>query len=401
MKNKKVLVFESYPVFSGAQRVSLNFCKALKAENFYITLLLADDPTNIHHEMFGPYVDEIIMVNTSDTLKQYGNSDRWFKPSNFFNSIFKGLVPFYSQCFKILKKGKFDSMYFCDPRGAVMMLYLCMFFKGKKICYLQGKNKLRPSFARLIYLTFTNHLMCPSTDVLESLPPSPKKMVLNYGIDFSQYGAINADAVKTEISGLLKPELAGRTKLLFAGLIRPQKGVHHLIYAMKAVKDAFTPEQMPVLFLLGNPKTKPEENFKDHLVEYCHANGLDEYVYWIGWRDNVLEWMKNCDYFIFPTIDKEACDFEGFDKVIESSEGSPVVLIESSLCGLYTIAAKVTGVNETITNGHNGIMYNPNDNQALANVLINTLKTKPKFVDFPNAERFSPKTFSDKILNII
>jgi glycosyltransferase involved in cell wall biosynthesis len=236
---------------------------------------------------------------------------------------------------------------------------------------------------------------------LESLPPSPKKMVLNYGIDFSQYGAINADAVKTEISGLLKPELAGRTKLLFAGLIRPQKGVHHLIYAMKAVKDAFTPEQMPVLFLLGNPKTKPEENFKDHLVEYCHANGLDEYVYWIGWRDNVLEWMKNCDYFIFPTIDKEACDFEGFDKVIESSEGSPVVLIESSLCGLYTIAAKVTGVNETITNGHNGIMYNPNDNQALANVLINTLKTKPKFVDFPNAERFSPKTFSDKIMNII
>jgi len=400
MTKKRILIFESYPFFSGAQRVSLNFCKVLKANGMHLTLLLADDSNGVHTEKFDSVVDEIIILNTNNSLTQYGNAERWFKASNFFSSVIKGLVPFYKQCFKVFSKGKYDAYYFCDPRGAVMM-FPSAFFKGKKICYLQGKNKLSPRFAKMVYLTYTDYLLCPSTDVLESLPPSNKKIVLNYGIDFSQYADINPIPVGNEIKKRLDERNNGnKTKLLYAGLIRPQKGVHHLIYAMKTIADAISKAEMPVLFILGEPKNDAESKFKEYLISFIKEHNLQNYIYWLGWKDNVIEWMKNTDYFIFPTIDREECDFEGFDKIIESSEGSPVVLIESSLCGLYTLASKVTGVNETISNGHNGIMYNPNVANDLSDNMLRIIKEKPQFIDFPNRERFSPETFSNKIMRL-
>lgn len=393
-----MLIFEAYPVFSGAQRVTLNFCKVLKSNGFNITLLLADDRNGNHREKFSSVADEIILLNTSDKLTRYGNSDQWFKLSGLYTSLFKGLFPFYRQCFAIFKKHKFDYYYFCDPRGAVMMLFPSLFFKGKKICYLQSKNKLNQKLARLLYLTFTDHLLCPSTDVLESLLPSSKKQVLNYGIDFAQYSDLDPLPVKKELEALLPAGYEGRTKLLYGGLIRPHKGVHHLIYAIKYLKEKLTEREMPVVFLLGEPKGAAECTFQSTLLSYAKENNIDQYIYWLGWKDNVLEWMINCNYFIFPTIDKEKCDFEGFDAVIESSEGSPVVLIESSLCGLFTLASKVTGVNETITENQNGRMYDPNIPGALSEALLKIMYDKPAFVGFPHRERFSPETFANKIL---
>jgi glycosyltransferase involved in cell wall biosynthesis len=395
---KKVLLFESYPFFSGAQRVSLNLCKVLYGEGYHITLLLADDPDGIHKEKFGQFVSEIINIPTSNLLTRYGNADQWFKLSGIFNTLIKGLIPFYKQCFKIFKKNQYDYIYFCDPRGAVMMSLPSMFFKAKKICYLQGKNKLSKLMAKLVYLSFTDVVLCPSKDVLDSLPYSSKKMVLNYGVDFSQYSHIDPTNVINEVNSLLQGN--GKTKLLYAGLIRPQKGVHHLIRAMKYLKANLNDNQMPVLFLLGEPKNESEVKFKDYLVKYVDDNDIGQYIQWIGWKDNVLEWMSSFDYFIFPTIDKEECNFEGFDRVIESSEGSPVVLIESSLCGLYTIASKVTGVNETITNGHNGVTYDPKDEKALPETLLKVLNEKPVFIDFPNRQMFSTQLFASKVLSV-
>ena len=65
MTKKRILIFESYPFFSGAQRVSLNFCKVLKANGMHLTLLLADDSNGVHTEKFDSVVDEIIILNTN------------------------------------------------------------------------------------------------------------------------------------------------------------------------------------------------------------------------------------------------------------------------------------------------------------------------------------------------
>lgn len=401
MNKTKVLVFESYPFFSGAQKITRNFCEVLKRNDFHITLLLADDPEGILQNRFDGFVDEIIVLKRRKALTLYGNADRWFNMNVIIKTFFFGLLPFYTECFKKFRKGNYAYYYFCDPRGAVLMSIPTSFFKGEKICYLQSKNKLSPLLARLIFFTFNDHILCPSVDVFNSLPASSKKKVLYYGVDFCQYETIDKNNVVAEINAVLNNENLNRKKLLYAGLIKPHKGVHHLIYAFKYLKDNLKEKEMPVLFLLGSPKNDPERRFLNELKHFSKINDIDKYIYWMGWKNNVLEWMSCSDYFIFCTIDMEKCYFDGFDEVIESSEGSPVVLIESSLCGLFALASEVTGVNETIIDYHNGIKYNPNTPNAFNEALKEIILTAPSFIDFPSKDKFSIEKFESGVLNIV
>ncbi|WP_170299138.1 glycosyltransferase [Larkinella terrae] len=400
MNKKKVLFFEAYPFFSGAQRVSLNLCKVLKQKNYHITLLLADDSKNEISKNFSPYVDEIIILKTNNRLLSYGNFGQWFKLSVIIETLFTGLFPFYKSCINIFAKGKFDYFYFCDPRGAVMLKIPLLFFRGKKIMYLQSKNRMNPILSKLLFFFFIDHVVSPSIDVQNSLPSSSKKLVINYGIDFSQYDKVDGNVVKEELQILLPENHKNRTKFLYAGLIKPQKGLHHLIFAFNHLKNTLEETNLPIIIILGKPSNNAEINFKNELVEFADKHGLSQYIYWMDWRSNVLEWMKNVDYFIFPTIDKEKSTFSGYDGTIESTEGSPVVLIESSVSGLFSVASRVTGVTETISEEVNGITYDPNKSESLYEALKYITIQKPKFLGFPDKEKFSLESFSSKFLEL-
>jgi glycosyltransferase involved in cell wall biosynthesis len=403
MTSKRVLVFEAYPFFSGAQKISLNLCKILKENNYAVTLLLADNQLNVLPGKFGPYVDDVIVAPTNKKLLKYNNSSRWFNPLNFINSFFSGLLPFYFFCFKVFKNKKFDFFYFCDPRGATMILPPAFFFRGKKVLYLQSKNRLKPLISKLLYLIIPNYVVSASTDVADTVPPSSKKIVINYGIDYTQYGGVNkANAVKEieDITALPYSLGNGPARFLYAGLIKPQKGLHHLIYALGKLKKDEPSIELPFLFILGSTQTDAENLYRENLKQYCLENNLNKNVFWLGFKNNVLEWMSSCDYLIFPTINREKCTFEGFDEYIESTEGSPTVLIESSLCNLFAVAATVTGVNEIITDGANGLKYNPDDELALYNTLKYVLVNRPVFTGFPNKAIFSVETFAAKFLNL-
>lgn len=394
-------MFEAYPFFSGAQRVTLNLCRALRQKEFHITLLMADDSMGAIRKNFEMHVDEIVEFTPSKRLSAYGNSENWFKLGNFIMSFFFGLVPFFWKCFKFFLTNKFDAIYFCDPRGAVMILVPSLLSRGKKIMFLQSKNKLNPILSRLLFLQFTDHVVCPSVDVLNSLPPSSKKLIINYGIDFSQYKSDNSEKVRQEVKLLSKVDNDNkRAKLLFAGLIKPQKGLHHLIYSLGALKGELPEDEFPLLFILGQAKTPAEINYRDELARFCVQTSIDKYIFWLGWRDNVVDWMRIVDYFVFPTIDRERCKFPGFDNVIESTEGSPVVLIESSLTNLFSIASDVTGVKDTITEMKNGTIYNPNNPDELKNKIKFVLHSKAAFVDFPNKNNFAVDTFAEKFYEI-
>ena len=400
MKQRKVLVFEAYPFFSGAQRVSLNLCKILKQNNFHITLLLADDSKNEISKNFGPFVDEIIKLEADEKLLSYGNFGQWFKLGVILKTFFTGLLPFYWSCIKIFNQGKFDFFYFCDPRGAVMLKIPLLFFRGKKIMYLQSKNRVNPFLSKLIFLSSTDYIVSPSIDVMNSLPPSSKKMVINYGIDSSQYSNINTTKVLKEIYELIPDDLKDRKKILYAGLIKPQKGVHHIIYSLEKLKNKIPESKMPIVFILGEPKSELEIKFKLSLKSFIKEHNLSRYIIWVGWKDNVLEWMRVCDYFVFPTIDKEDCTFDGYEKVIQSTEGSPLVLIESSLCQLFAIASDVTGVKETIVDYQNGLVYDPSDPNGLVNCFLTVINREPTFAGFPTQSKFSLDTFSTKFLSL-
>ena len=276
-----------------------------------------------------------------------------------------------------------------------MMLLSAKLFRKKTILHFHGKNRL-PQKLSTLFLKVFDKVICVSEDVAQSLPPAGNKIVIYNGIDFSQYDKVNQSIVVNDVSN---EELKGKIKVLYVGLLRPHKGLHHLIHALAKFKKEH-PQQEFVLFIIGAAKTPAEENFKQLLIKYSKENNLEESIHWLGWKDNVLAWMNYANYFVFPSINKEDNTYEGFGNKIESTEGLPTVLIESSICKLYSIASGVTGVHEIISDGQNGIVYNSDEKDALYNTLSNVMLMQSKFLNFVNAEKFFLTTFENQILSL-
>ena len=395
----KILVFEAYPFFSGSQRITLNVCKILKAQGHQVTLLLADDQYGSLQKNFEEHVFKIQHIATYKGLQKYGDEDSWFTRKLFFKSVFFGLLPFYIKSLKIINFKDYDYLYCCDPRGATMMLASAFFFRKKTILHFHGKNRL-PNWLSKTFLTVFSKVICVSQDVSDSLPSSIRKNVIYNGIDFSQYGELDFSAVRLEAEELSGITTAQMKVFLYAGLLRPHKGVHHLIYAFERLLKSNPLSTTPVLFLCGSAKTEPEEKFRDFLINYCKEKGLQKNIFWLGWKNNVLSWMRYSDFFVFSTIDQETNCFEGFGKEIVSSEGLPTVLIESSLCGLFNIAANATGVKEIISNDQNGICYSNQETDGLYQSLLFALENQMNYKSFPNSQNFSLKTFDNKITSL-
>lgn len=399
MSRLKILVFEAYPFFSGSQRITLNVCKLLKTQGHEVTLLLADDQYGSLQKNFGEHVFKIQHIATYKGLKNYGDEDSWFTKKRFLKSIVLGLLPFYLKSIWFINTKKYDYLYCCDPRGATMMLASALFFEKTSLLHFHGKNRL-PNWLSKTFLSVFSKIICVSQDVLESLPLSNKKTVVYNGINFSQYGAVDFSAVSQEAEALSSLATDKMKVFLYAGLLRPHKGVHHLIYAFERLLQSNELTTTPVLFLCGAAKTPAEEKFRDFLMDYCKEKGLENNVFWLGWKNNILAWMRYADYFVFPTIDQETNSFMGFGKEIASSEGLPTVLIESSLCHLFNIAAKATGVQEIISSNQNGICYSNQETDGLYESLVFALENALHYKKFPNADYFSLPTFENKITSL-
>jgi glycosyltransferase involved in cell wall biosynthesis len=396
MTKQNVLVFEAYPFFSGSQRITLNLCKILKNRGFVVTLLLADDQFGKQKIHFEDYVNDIKYIKTNDVLLKYGDEDSWFSKKTFFKSFFLGLIPFYFKSFKLINSKKYDFLYCCDPRGAVLMFIAALFFKKKSILHYHGKNRLPLVLSKILMKVF-DEVLCVSQDVANSLPVSKNKIVIYNGLDIDQYTNLKYPEIKDEIS-LKKSNIKDKT-FLYVGAIRPHKGLHHIINSFnEVIKDLTKINKSALLFISGEEKSHEEVLFKRTLVDFIEKEGLSQNIIWLGWNNNVIGWMKNCDYLLFASVNREKNNYSGFGEYIASSEGLPTVLVESSMCKLYSISSSVTGVKEVISK-NNGYIYDFRKD-GLTKAILEVLKNDFKFKDFPNSDYFKIDTFEKRMLKM-
>lgn len=81
-----------------------------------------------------------------------------------------------------------------------------------------------------------------------------------------------------------------------------------------------------------------------YLRELVISLGVEEYVHFLGWRDDIARLCKSVDVFVFPS----------------HREGLPVALMEAMAAGLPVIASKARGNTELVENGVNGILCEKN-----------------------------------------
>ncbi|MFF3705890.1 glycogen synthase [Streptomyces phaeochromogenes] len=182
-----------------------------------------------------------------------------------------------------------------------------------------------------------------------SLDPA-KVRVLHNGIDTSLYRPDHGTDVIDRIG--LDP---GRPYVLFVGRITRQKGVPHLLRAVRDIDPA-----AQVVLCAGAPDTPEiDQEFRDLFQE---LSSVREGVHWIPQmlpRPDVIQLLTHAAVFVCPSV----------------YEPLGIVNLEAMACGTAVVASRVGGIPEVVADGETGLLVSVEDDfeERLARALDSLL----------------------------
>jgi glycosyltransferase involved in cell wall biosynthesis len=144
----------------------------------------------------------------------------------------------------------------------------------------------------------------------------------------------------------------GVSTIVYCGRLAPAKNLPLLLHAFNNVRE----RQSAQLLILGEG---PE---RARLEALAKELGVSERVRFLGFQRNPFKYVAKA------TVSVLSSDWEGFGLVIP----------EAMVCGTPVIASDCPcGPAEIITHGENGLLFPPDNRQALADALVKTLQDTP------------------------
>ncbi len=199
--------------------------------------------------------------------------------------------------------------------------------------------------------------------VLNYYPSVTNKMTVNYnGIDLSHF-IVNKDKKNEQM------------RLLYVGRIIKEKGIQNTIRLLVKCKN-----------LNFHFDIVGEGQYMNELKNLVKTLQLDEYISFLGRKENVYQFINNYDVFIH---------------LPEWDEGFGITIIEALASGLICIVNEKGALPEIIRNGYNGIILNNND---LSNVLKDVYEgryDRLRLNAVESASLFSIKKTYDNLVRII
>ena len=140
-------------------------------------------------------------------------------------------------------------------------------------------------------------------------------------------------------------------------------------------------QENTLLVILGSGPLKKilEKKVKDLALTKC--------VFLLGPKSHkeIPIWMNASDIFVLPSL----------------NEGFPTVIPEAMACGKPVIGTKVGGIPEALSNPDVGVLVNPRDPEALADIILNSLRKKWQAEIITNhAKQYSSDILVQRILGV-
>lgn len=137
--------------------------------------------------------------------------------------------------------------------------------------------------------------------------------------------------------------------ILYAGVITPLKGIHHLIAAFARIADGFPETSLAVVGRWENAE------YARRIAREVERLGLNGRVRFIGEipHRQLARWMAGSLVLVLPSL----------------SEGLARVVVEAMACGTPVIGSRVGGIPEVVEDGVTGFLVPPGDEDALADRL--------------------------------
>ena len=335
---KKILLFVIPSlVEGGAERVITNVITYLDKEKYDIYLAL--------FEKKGPYLHQI-----PDYVKVYD-----FKKKSRYS--FLKLILRLNRLFRKLRPNTVVS--FLAYTNVVV--HLAKFMAGYRfnlVTSVQTNLSLETSNARLsriryflykFLFNYANFIVVPSAGVKKDLEEKfniiERKIKIIYTpIDLKKIMKLKEEEVKDL-------RIKENSFLLTLGRLTKAKGHPYLLRAYSRINE----EIHEKFVILG--RGQEEERLKSLVNEL----GIREHVIFLGFQKNPYKFLNKASIFVLSSL------WEGF----------PNVLLEAMVCGVPVISTDCpSGPSEIITNGKNGILVPPADEEALAEAMLKLLKNK-------------------------
>jgi glycosyltransferase involved in cell wall biosynthesis len=197
--------------------------------------------------------------------------------------------------------------------------------------------------------------------VSETFVDEARVLVIHNGVDPSLF---RREAGSRDVGGVVK--------LYFIGRLEKSKGILTMIDILKDI------ERDVVFHIVGDGPCM--EHAKKRVGKY----GLQEKVPFHGRlsRSEVSSFLENMspDIFVFPT---------------QRVEGFPMVIVESMLAGIPTVAFNLGGVSDAVEDGETGYLVEAGDNECFKNKVIDLIDHRDRRLEFGrNSKKKAEKEFT-------
>ena len=345
-----ILFYESYPYFSGAQRVLYFLLKKMSRRTRYRCIMLCSTESRLAAAIRDLGIHTYILYPGD-------NLDKYNKEILNVHSIAKAAFPYIQHTIRLvclINKEKPDIIHANSIRALFLIFLAAKITKSPLVWHLRGCEKSR--YLHDIAFNITSKIIGVSYGVKSvfrtSKQRSGKMSIVYDGIDAENF-SLGASESKTNIRkefqiGFDCPIIGVIALLTYA------KGQEYFLRAAKTVVSYFP----DVRFLIvGDATTEIDKKFEKHLREMTRVLSLERNVIFTGWRDDVPAIMNMLDIVVLPSL----------------YEGLPRTILEAMAMSKPIIATTVGGIPELVVNGETGILVPPKDSESLANVMIKLL----------------------------
>ncbi|MEM7784097.1 MAG: glycosyltransferase family 4 protein [Planctomycetota bacterium] len=169
------------------------------------------------------------------------------------------------------------------------------------------------------------------------------------------------------------------------GEVIPRKGQKYLIEAIPELI-----KQIPGLKIVFIGRFHRQEDYVQQLRRTQIENGTFRRVKWIGYRNNVPDFLKAMDVCVVPSL----------------KEPLGLAALEGLAAGIPVVASDVGGLQEIIDHRTTGLLVPPGDSRALATAIIdvkNDAKLRDRLV--ANGKqwvetRFNPTSLTNEVVDV-
>lgn len=354
---KNILFIHQSAELYGSDKTILMFISNLDKQKYKSVVVLPfEGPLKKEFEKNG------IEVVIAPVLKLYR---KMFTPQNmlkFFREYKSGLRVLED----LHKKYKFDIVY-SHTLASLIGIVFARKYKIKHLWHVQeiiAKPKVfNRGFVKLLSIPSNHVTVYDSRTTMEFwIAGNPKLAKKSFficnGLDVKQKPQVNPEDVLTVRKNFFE---VAENQLVIAlvGRINSWKGQQLLLEAFQKIAHKYN--DIKLVYIGSAPPN--QEFFETELLEKIHKNNLTNRVKIIPFQDNIWRFWDAIDIAVVPSTEPEPFG---------------MVAIEAMLSKKPVVAANHGGLTETVLDGHSGLLFEPNNADALASALEELINDEKK-----------------------